>query len=551
MTRYQINELIQYGFQYNKRWPYLRARANIANLLRVRKVLGRVSYAKDLMPTIERLRKVHSNMKEAQKIKIMTKSELLALAKSLHVEFPSGKGIQQFEHQLRGVLYLWMVPRAGLYYDAGLGKTYIGTVLFDNLKRQGLAKRMLVITNTDLVDRAWIRDIHTFSNLSVIDAHQEVGVEKKTAAMHTDHDICIQSYNGYRMLGKREHQKNEFEICFFDESSIMKNPDNKIVEAVRNTVSERLILASGLPAPNSEKEFYPQMQVIGDVLGCTHGAFKSHYMYQPRPDLNWLWAFKPGKRDELLREIEPYTIFAKKQDWIDCPDRIGIDLVYSLSKEQRKHYEELEEDYFTYLFSGEKVRAANELTLRGKLAQVTNGFLISKVGEPALPIAKDIFKLPKFVLMKKKVDEILSNPDNNIVIWGRFRNDIEKIQEMLKEYNPAVAYGGVTKTVKNRNLDRWENDSTCRVLISNPKSTKFGHTWLKAGYMIWFSATESAEDYYQANQRNDRIGQKKTQIVDIRMIAKGTIESLIYGAIDTKTGIANYIRKRKGVRRAN
>lgn len=541
-----MNSLIGWGATYLEKERKLRLRIGIENLRRVRKIIGKVDYSEDLEKDVVKLRKIYKGIVSAQEIKTMTKTKLLELAKKEDINF-SGT---PYEHQIRGVMFLWFVPKAGLYYDAGLGKMYIGLNLFANLREHGLAKKMLVLCPADIIEDSWLPDIEKFTTLDAVDCHVGVGRQEKRELMRQAGDIFLQSYNGYMALSNYDYSKNPYDICFFDESSILKKPKSVISGAMRNTDVERVVLASGLPAPNKEAEYYSQMWIVGQVLGNTHGAFKDRYMMQPNAkDYKWLWVFKHGMKDVLLSEIEPYTIFAKKQDWIDCPDRVPVDLFFPLAEEQKKHYYNLENQYFTLLKSGEKVRAKTELTLRGKLAQVVNGFLFTEEGQPPKPLVKDIKKLPKFVYLKNKVDSILANPDNNIIIWGRFRNDIEVMGDLLKEYKPAVVYGGVTRSKKGKELTRWVNDPSCRIIISHPKSTKFGHTWLKAGYMIWFSATESYEDYYQGSQRNDRIGQSKDQIVDIRMIAQGTIDKDIYDIIERKETASEFVKKIKGVRR--
>ncbi|MDY6957931.1 MAG: DEAD/DEAH box helicase [Halobacteriota archaeon] len=556
LTRDQRDQLTENGISVHKfKNGYRYANISIENLKLINEIIGRrnIEYDASLYAEVRYLRQQSKNIREAQKIKTMNKHELYKMARELNLEFP--ETYPPFLHQIRGLLFLWLVARAGLYYDAGLGKTYINALLIENMKKQGIAKNMLVICPANIIELGWMDDIYKYTDLKAKDGRVQSGSKReKVQNMETGEDIILQSFNGFRALTSYFRRKGAFDIICLDESSIVKNWTGGTTKAVKEAYCPRIVLASGTPAPNSYIEYFSQAWVIGQVLGNTLGAFREKYMFQPNVEkAPHFWVWKSNRHEErVLEKLDPYVIYAKQSEWIDAPDRMEVPLYYDLTPKQKKHYKEVEEEYFT-IIEDEEIYIRSAMNIKAKLAQVINGFLFPNPTEEnpnpdPIPIENPAEKTPKFVRMKEKVEQILANPENNIVIWARFKHDIKVIAKMLKKYNPAVVYGGTSPNKKIKELKRWKNDDLCRVIISNPKSTKFGHTWLKANYMFWFSVTESYEDYYQASMRNSRIGQEHKSVVDIRMIAIDTIDPDLYRAVEQKRDLRDVTFDRKGGR---
>ena len=91
------------------------------------------------------------------------------------------------------------------------------------------------------------------------------------------------------------------------------------------------------------------------------------------------------------------------------------------------------------------------------------------------------------------------------------------------------------------------NDTTCKVLIATPQSSKEGLTLINANHCIYYDRNLSLDDYLQSQGRIHRIGQTKKCFyyniiirnsidnwVDKLIAAKSNFASLATGDLDIK-----------------
>ncbi len=69
-------------------------------------------------------------------------------------------------------------------------------------------------------------------------------------------------------------------------------------------------------------------------------------------------------------------------------------------------------------------------------------------------------------------------------------------------------------------------------MIAHPKSARFGHTWTVADTTIFYTYGYSVEDYWQARDRNHRIGQDRP--VNEIFLSYGGIEDVIVNSVLSK-----------------
>jgi SNF2 family DNA or RNA helicase len=75
--------------------------------------------------------------------------------------------------------------------------------------------------------------------------------------------------------------------------------------------------------------------------------------------------------------------------------------------------------------------------------------------------------LAKVVPLANQLKDEIACGLNKVVLFAWHRNVIESMAVEMREFNPAVLYGGMTPTAKQRAQDQFHEDDTCRVFVGN------------------------------------------------------------------------------------
>ena len=98
---------------------------------------------------------------------------------------------------------------------------------------------------------------------------------------------------------------------------------------------------------------------------------------------------------------------------------------------------------------------------------------------------------------------------------------------------PARVHGGLSIADRNRNLDRFMEDPTCRILVATPGAAKEGLTLTVANHALFFDRTFSLDDYLQAQDRIHRISQTSDCLIE-NVVAVGTIDEWVGELLSAK-----------------
>ncbi len=528
---------------------YLLAPLSYRNIVKIKKIVPDIRMDADVQHYYETQKKyIREHVIPAQKYRTAPMEEIMPEFEEMGFQFPDW--VRHIDVQIRAILWLKHVKRTTLELRVGHGKTFVSLCLLDWLKRTEGRQKILICAPHLLIKYAWIADIKKFGFNLTYDILPN-RKEAKVFFSRSDIDIFLVS-NGLLPYIKKDLSRQYFDVVIVDEASVLKSISNKSFQAIKATKCDRLILQSASIAPNSIEEFFAPMYLIGNVLGNTLSEFRAKYQYavkdknDPKRILFWVDTKAGIAR---VREIMKYWRFISTDKDIEgMPERVSMARYFDLSSKQLKHYKELEKDYITFIESHKDelkhnvpVIVKSELTLRNKLLQCINGFLIDAQGE-TIPIFKKVEDSPKYKLLYEIVEKIMTQGDDSIIIWGVYQEEIDAAKRMLKKFKPVTAYGKDTKARKQKNIDKFLSGES-RIIIAHPKSVKFGHTWNHARYMIWMSATESYEDFYQGRGRNQRIGSKFDTIFEIKLISTGTVEEKIYKVIEKKENLAKILER--------
>jgi SNF2 family DNA or RNA helicase len=302
--------------------------------------------------------------------------------------------------------------------------------------------------------------------------------------------------------------------------------------------------------------------------------------------------------DYLQKLIAEHSSRVLKEDVLDLPPKVYSKIEFDLAPAQQKIYDDIVNDLAAEIDSEHRLEAVTALVRLTRLQQITSGYIVVNelpppaVGDlviltcdgysihgeitelgpagagkvlgrrvvgndatsdnwcepfllpeprmvrlvPANQKTLDIFKKPGDNPRLRALDAILEPITHKVIIWARYRKDIDAICEMLGER--AVRYDGIVGT-RDREiaLDRFRNDPQIQYFVANPQTLSMGVTLTQAKTVIYYSNTFQLEKRLQSEDRAHRIGQDcSVNIIDL--CARDTVDSHIIKSLRTKFDLA-------------
>ena len=412
----------------------------------------------------------------------------------------------------------------GIFADTGTGKTVIGLEVADHYKKT------LVICPLSVIETAWIDDCHKFYPSKKIVNCWSNSRKGRIDAINSDADIYVMNYESYKIL-RYQISKAGFDCMIVDESSCMKNMGSQITSMILEmiyVIPHRFVL-SGCPTPNRFDEIFPQMKFVNnEIFGNNYQGFLARYSHQDMVNPHVWYQTEEDKERYNLR-LQEQSVFLKKEDCVDLPDKTFEVKKFDLSKQQRQIYDELMNDIRSHINEWSKFEFNAKLI---KLREISSGFLLTKEA-----------KIATFLGNKTTIlSEILENIGNRqVIVWCQFQYEIESL---------AKQFGGAGLTSKTKNRDdviRDFRDGKIQYLFTHPKLLGKGLTFVNCTYNVYYSLSYSYEEFKQSQDRIHRIGQtsKCTYII---LQAKDTIDEKIYDCLQRKKNAVDELYNEIGIK---
>ena len=119
------------------------------------------------------------------------------------------------------------------------------------------------------------------------------------------------------------------------------------------------------------------------------------------------------------------------------------------------------------------------------------------------------------------------------IIWTGFTKNVSRIAQRYPQMRPARVHGQLSIADRTRDLDRFVEDPSCRILVATPGAAKEGLTLTVANHALFFDRTFSLDDYLQAQDRIHRISQTNECVVE-NLVAVGTIDEWVGELLSAK-----------------
>ena len=338
-------------------------------------------------------------------------------------------------------------------------------------------------------------------------------------------------------------------IC--DEVQKIKSPSSKrskFLYQVGQRVNHRLGL-SGTPAPKGPFDYYGIFRFLDSkIFGTNYGKFKNTYgVWAPYPR-HWLM-YDYQNLDDLKARVQAHTYSIQKSECLDLPDKTRQIIDVPLSKREREVYDELEEDFISYV-EGESARtgksveqvvvADHVLPRLLRLAEGTAGFTRTPTSETIWVGESKLNALVEHI-------EPLLDAGERVVVFARFRPEIEAISEALKDspLSNGKQVGLETITGDDSTDDRRRkveefSQGTSAVLVCSLAAASEAIDLSCSAYTFFFSIDYDLSHVEQADARNDRIGQTRPMTTYF-LQARNTVDEFMYKAVIDKRNMQDWI----------
>lgn len=403
--------------------------------------------------------------------------------------------MQLFDYQQKAVnkaisVYENNGNKFNLFFEMGLGKTITAIEIVKHIKHNTI----LIICPKSLIEM-WAYEMSKHFPEATRVAEPD-GVYFATKGCY-----YITNYENIRTY------KNSLspDICIFDEVHKIKNHKSLTHKRIQNLIHPRFTLClTGTPITRNYMDLFGILTCIGksEYLGLTPAQFEYKYVKNM------------GSKTalELMKSIEPFTVFANITDTIDMPEYEDIIIPVILNTVD---YEKLNSIYTSNMPALARIIEAQKIT-------------------------SNVYG-PKSLALTRLVSDIIAD-NRKVVIFTKFDDEFDFL--MYQYGDIAVGINGKTKD-RNTPVFEFQNNPDKKIFIGNMQTAGMGLTLTSAHDCIFYSETYTWGDADQSRARIYRIGQKHP-CKYYHLLVPNTIDELIYKNLIEKTDLIEEFKKTYG-----
>lgn len=500
-----------------------------------------------------------------------------------------------YDHQIDGLCHVYYNLRAALFYEQGLGKSKIAVDMM-RLLRLGGNRAPALVLGPRMTVQNWGREIdfHGGGQLKWVALVGTLPEKKKalTRAIAEGADMVLATYGTATSLVDLLVDQLPYKTLICDECHYVKSWDSNRTKATWEIAQKaaRRTLMTGSPTQGSPLDLYGTYKILGDCfMPEEYFLFKKKFLQFAGANSRVVTGYK--NLDILNARTTFLSTRRTKEECLDLPERVIVDVEYSLSKLQTGIHNQLVDEMRIDpgLLAAQlgleaptkrippEARMAHRAATLSKLLQVASGFLIKNENDPSfcdrveeggckylercvekrirprsaeclvdqtpLPNTVTFFdENPKLDAVEELLVDILQESSHKVIVWCVFRHELDIVEKMIKDRQWGyVRVDGSTDDVQVA-IDQFNlNESTCVYLAQ--ASTGVGITLNAASYMVYCSLPFSLNTYTQSLDRNYRIGQDK-KVTVYRLLGRGTPEMAVAKLLDNKVDVDVLLTKK-------
>jgi hypothetical protein len=428
-------------------------------------------------------------------------------------------------YQNDAVTFLFERDRAMILAPVGAGKTAITLRAMAEMKRDGHAKRWLVVAPKRVCTDVWPVEVKKWApDLTMAVAIGSAAQRK--AAFAAKVNIVVFNYDNLDKM-----PEGDFDGIVFDELTRLKNPSGLRFKALAK-VLDRFKVRWGLTGSftsNGLEDVFGQCKVIDEkLLGRAKGAFLQQYFVCINRDFGE-WTPRRGALEQVMTRIRPATFVLEPGVYKDkLPPCHVVEMRCDMP--DREPYEKMKRE-----FVWQDITALSAAAVTTKLQQMASGWVYDSVsvasetaGQFKVTKAAHWFSTHRFDLL----DEVLEGNQraNTLIVY----NFIEELAELKRRYPGRLWTLDDGADV----IERW-NAGKIPLLAVHPKSAGHGLNLQHGGHhLVFLSLPWSLELYEQVVGRLHRSGQERDVWVYVLLTNK-TIDERIWAALADKRAISD------------
>jgi SNF2 family DNA or RNA helicase len=401
------------------------------------------------------------------------------------------------------------------YMEMGLGKSLTVLTEFKALKMCGTVERLVVICPNSFKG-GWLSEIskhRTQLTAMLYESGRKFEPSRKIDVLIINYE-AVRTPKGIEAILKFTDWGRVPSYLALDESIKLKNRNSRQAQSIVGKLRKGELkggftrifkvvrLLSGKPMTQGPHDLWAQMIAI-NAMSMSYYGFQARYCRLG----GWMDKQVVGvqNEEELQEKLAQVSFQAKKKDWLKgLPPKLYSTRRYVLTGALKRHYDEMEEDFLTYLKS-DVVSVQIAVTKYEKLAQIQCGFIIKEDGEVEWIVEPE--HNPRLGLLQEILDEEVTG---KAVIVYRHKAVGELLTDHLKLADGfAWIRGGMRPEQIQAEKDHFTGRA--RVIFLQADAGKYGHTLVgteaePCGTMLFFENTYSLDTRSQIEDRIHRMG---------------------------------------------
>ena len=406
-------------------------------------------------------------------------------------------------------------------------------------KQLGQVTQCLIICGVNSLKYNWENEIHTHSNESCFilgsrlqkNGKSYIGsVADRISDLKTHKEFfqifnieCLRNDDFIKELRKKDVDTT---MIVFDEFHHCLTPTSAQSRGLQKlTGFKNKIALTGTPIINRPTDVFIALKWLG-VENSNFSTFKNYYCTYGGFGGHEITGYK--NLGTLRQSLSSCMLRRLKEEELDLPPKIEQTEIIELGYEQQKIYNEVQSqvrDNIDLI-----INSPNPLTQLLRLRQATGytGILSSVIKESA-----------KFDRLKTMIDDLVDS-NKKCIVFSNWTSITDEILPILSKYKPALITGQINIKERQNEVDRFQNDPRCKVLVGTIGAAGTGLTLTAASYVFFLDLPWTYASYAQASDRAYRIGTTGTVNI-ISMLAKNTIDERIWNLIHTKKNMSDML----------
>ena len=426
--------------------------------------------------------------------------------------------------------------KGALYFEPGLGKTVTATCIALNKLMKG-ADTVLVIMPPQLITQwgRWLSKIkgRDGSPPKVV-AYR--GTPTQRAALDLNADFVLMGIQIFKRdianISSKLGEKTMHVIL--DEAQCIKDVGTANYKTYRDFVeTQSHTLLTGTPL-NNPMDAYAYVKLIApNVYRNLHHFEQVHVVERDFFGNPTGYGNLDLLKENLLVNAHRRT---KEEVLLDLPPCTVVPIAYDLAPRHLDLYRQLADEQLLKLPDGGKIDATQVTALYHALGQIVCNWGY---------FAQDESKVAQcFSMIDMVLDEIGSA---KLVVFSNYKMTNRAIMEM---YDCPGVWGEISAKEKDRAIDKFITDPTCRLITMNPRAGGVGVDGLQhvCTDVLYVEPPIAVMHWTQSLSRIHREGQ--TLPVTVRMLmALGTIQEHLVASLTEKEDLVNPLQGSKAMLR--